>query len=109
MISSYELDHELAPECSRFMQVDTIADDISQSRLHEAGQRGQAAGRTAEAIPLLERTLADCERVLGPGPPQPPDLPQQSRHGLPGRGADPPRLKPYEFVAADPPLGSLGA
>ncbi len=26
-------------------------------------------GRTAEAIPLLERTLADCERVLGPDPP----------------------------------------
>ncbi len=25
----------------------------------------RAAGRTAEAIPLLERTLADCERVLG--------------------------------------------
>jgi hypothetical protein len=25
----------------------------------------QAAGRTAEAIPLLERTLADSERVLG--------------------------------------------
>lgn len=25
----------------------------------------QAAGRTAKAIPLLERTLADCERVLG--------------------------------------------
>jgi hypothetical protein len=24
----------------------------------------RAAGRTAEAIPLLERTLADCERVL---------------------------------------------
>jgi hypothetical protein len=69
MISSYELDHELVPECSRFMQVDTIADDISQSRLHEAGQRGQAAGRTAEAIPLLERTLADCERVLGPDHP----------------------------------------
>ncbi|HEY1914587.1 MAG TPA: tetratricopeptide repeat protein [Streptosporangiaceae bacterium] len=27
----------------------------------------QAAGRTDEAIPLLERTLADCERVLGSG------------------------------------------
>jgi len=25
----------------------------------------QAAGRTAEAIPLLERTLANCVRVLG--------------------------------------------
>ncbi len=25
----------------------------------------RAAGRTAEAIPLLERTLADCERMLG--------------------------------------------
>ena len=25
----------------------------------------RAAGRTAEAIPLLERTLADCERVRG--------------------------------------------
>ena len=25
----------------------------------------RAAGRTAEAILLLERTLADCERVLG--------------------------------------------
>jgi hypothetical protein len=25
----------------------------------------RAAGRTAEAIPLLERTLADCERLLG--------------------------------------------
>ena len=25
----------------------------------------QDAGRTAEAIPLLERTLADCERLLG--------------------------------------------
>ena len=25
----------------------------------------RAAGRTAEAIPLLERTLADCERALG--------------------------------------------
>jgi hypothetical protein len=24
----------------------------------------RAAGRTAEAIPMLERTLADCERVL---------------------------------------------
>ena len=24
-----------------------------------------AAGRTAKAIPLLERALADCERVLG--------------------------------------------
>jgi hypothetical protein len=24
-----------------------------------------AAGRTAKAISLLERTLADCERVLG--------------------------------------------
>jgi hypothetical protein len=27
----------------------------------------RAAGRTAEAILLLERTLADCERVLGGG------------------------------------------
>jgi Tetratricopeptide repeat len=26
----------------------------------------RAAGRVAEAIPLLERTLADMERVLGP-------------------------------------------
>jgi hypothetical protein len=25
----------------------------------------RAAGRTAEAIPLLERTLADSERILG--------------------------------------------
>ena len=25
----------------------------------------RAAGRTAEAIPLLERTLADCERGTG--------------------------------------------
>jgi hypothetical protein len=25
----------------------------------------QAAGRTTEAIALLERTLADCERLLG--------------------------------------------
>jgi hypothetical protein len=25
----------------------------------------RAAGRTAEAIPLLEQTLADCERMLG--------------------------------------------
>ena len=25
----------------------------------------RAAGRTAKAIPLLERMLADCERVLG--------------------------------------------
>jgi Tetratricopeptide repeat len=25
----------------------------------------RAAGRTAEAIPLYKRTLADCERVLG--------------------------------------------
>ena len=25
----------------------------------------QAAARTAEAIPLLEQSLADCERVLG--------------------------------------------
>jgi hypothetical protein len=25
----------------------------------------RAAGRTAEAIPLLEQTLADCERTLG--------------------------------------------
>ena len=29
----------------------------------------QVAGRTAEAIPLLERTLADFERVLGPDHP----------------------------------------
>jgi Tetratricopeptide repeat len=29
----------------------------------------RAAGRTAEAVPLLERTLADCERVLGAGHP----------------------------------------
>ena len=27
------------------------------------------AGRAAEAIPLHERTLADCERVLGPDRP----------------------------------------
>ena len=29
----------------------------------------QDAGRTAEAIPLFERTLADCERLLGPDHP----------------------------------------
>ena len=29
----------------------------------------RAAGRTAEAIPLLERTLADFERLLGPDHP----------------------------------------
>ena len=26
----------------------------------------ESAGRLGEAIPLYERTLADCERVLGP-------------------------------------------
>jgi hypothetical protein len=26
----------------------------------------QAAGRTAEAIPLLEQTVAGCDRLLGP-------------------------------------------
>jgi hypothetical protein len=29
----------------------------------------RAAGRTAEAIPLLERTLADCERLQSTGHP----------------------------------------
>ena len=28
-----------------------------------------AAGRMTEVIPLLQRTLADCERYLGPGHP----------------------------------------
>ena len=46
----------------------------------------QDAGRAAEAIPLLERTLADCERVLGPDHPEHPDLPEQPRRRLPGRG-----------------------
>ena len=38
---------------------------------HNRGRRNnlamayRAAGRTAEAIPLLERMLADCERMLG--------------------------------------------
>jgi hypothetical protein len=34
---------------------------------NELAMRCLAAGRTVEAILLLERTLADCERVLGAG------------------------------------------
>ena len=39
----------------------------------------RAAGRLDEAIPLLERTLADRERVLGDDSPRHPGLPQQPR------------------------------
>ena len=42
---------------------DTLHPDTLQSRNNRA-MRYLAAGRPAKAIPLLERTLADCERVL---------------------------------------------
>ena len=44
----------------------------------------QVAGRTAEAIPLVEATLTDRERVLGRRPPRHPDVTQQPRRRLPG-------------------------
>ena len=43
---------------------DTDHPDTLESQ-NDLAMRSLAAGRTAEAIPLLERTLADCERVLG--------------------------------------------
>ena len=42
---------------------DTLHPDTLQSRNNRA-MRYLAVGRPAKAIPLLERTLADCERVL---------------------------------------------
>jgi Tetratricopeptide repeat len=42
-------------------------DDFSETvkSRNKAAKRHLAAGRTAKAIPLYERTLAECERVLG--------------------------------------------
>lgn len=37
--------------------------------IHGADHPNTLKGRTAEAIPLLERTLAGCERMLGAGHP----------------------------------------
>ena len=76
--------------------------DTLTSRSNLAGAY-QAAGRLAEAIPLLERTLADRERVLGETHPDTLTLPQQPRfrlqgcraagRGHPAAGADPRRLR----------------
>jgi hypothetical protein len=47
------------------------------------------ADSAAQAIMIGDRLLSDCERVLGPDHPRHPDLAQQPRHRLLGRG--PPR------------------
>jgi tetratricopeptide (TPR) repeat protein len=54
----------LAPLFEWVQDADHPNPDTLRSRNNRA-MGYQAAGRTAEAIPLLERTLADCERVLG--------------------------------------------
>ena len=45
-----------------------------------------AAGRVAEAIPLFEQTLAVRQRHVGPRRSRNPDLAEQPRQCLPGRG-----------------------
>ncbi len=52
----------LAADCERLLGTDHP--DTLKSR-NNLALAYRAAGRTAEAIPVLERTLADCERVLG--------------------------------------------
>src|SRR5512146_721249 len=52
----------LVADCERMLGTDHLDTLTSRSNLAVAYQ---AAGRTAEAIPLYKRTLADCERVLG--------------------------------------------
>ena len=55
-----------APVLCKLIQLLTIFPKaVCMKRVSE----GRPRGRTAEAIPLLERTLADCERVLGPDHP----------------------------------------
>lgn len=56
----------LLADCERVLDPDHPDTLTSRNNLARAYQ---AAGRTAEAIPLLERTLADRERVLGPDHP----------------------------------------
>ena len=53
---------------------------------HNLALAYRAAGRTDEAISLHEQTLAARERVLGPDHPEHPELAQQPRQRLPGRG-----------------------
>ena len=70
-----QLDEDTLPCRRRDLGEDhagTLADDaglaftLGLTALPKATHLGnRAAGRTAEAIPLLERTLADCERVRG--------------------------------------------
>jgi tetratricopeptide (TPR) repeat protein len=52
----------LVADCERVLGADHPDTLASRSNLAVAYR---AAGRTAEAIPLFQRTLADCERVLG--------------------------------------------
>ena len=59
----------------------------------------QAAGRPAEAVPLFEQTLVGRERLLGPRPSRHPDLTEQPRRRLPGRG---PARRGETAVRADP-------
>ncbi len=65
----------LLADCDRLLGAGLFATVPFRSLL---GLAYQAAGRTAEAIPLLERVLADQERVLGADHHGPPWIPRNN-------------------------------
>jgi len=74
----------LAADCARVLGTDHPGSLTARTNLAYAYR---AAGRTAEATVLYEQALADSERVLGTRPPRHPDIAEQPRDDLPGRGA----------------------